>query len=52
MGHPRETIRPTRWREPGHADRVHLTGLLEQTQPGSTPMWTVEQTRDRLVAAG
>jgi hypothetical protein len=52
VGHPRETIRPNRWSEPGHADRVHLTALLEQTKPGPTPMWTVEQTRDRLAAAG
>ncbi|MEV4283604.1 hypothetical protein [Actinoplanes xinjiangensis] len=51
-GHLRETIRPNRWSEPGYADRVRLTALLEQTQPGPAPMWTVEQTRDRLVAAG
>ncbi|GAA4967277.1 hypothetical protein [Actinoplanes utahensis] len=52
VGHPRETIQPNQWNEPGLAGRVHLTALLEQTQPGPTPMWTVEQTRDRLAAAG
>ena len=52
VGHPRETTRPVRWREPGYADRVQLTALLEQTRPGPTPGWTVEQTRDRLAAAG
>jgi hypothetical protein len=51
-GHPRETVQPNRWSEPGYADRVHLTALLEQTLPGPTPRWTVEQTRDRLAAAG